>query len=47
MTYASAGLYGITITVWDGDRELTWQEVNTADLAQQLREFADVIQEDE
>ena len=22
MTYSSAGIYGITIQVWDGDREL-------------------------
>ena len=37
----------ISIQVWDGDRELSWTEVNTADLAQQLRDFADIIEEAE
>ena len=47
MPYSSAGIYGITIQVWDGDRELSWTEVNTADLADQLRDFADIIEEAE
>ena len=47
MTYSSAGIYGITIQVWDGDRELEWREVNVADFAAQLRDFADAIEEAE
>lgn len=47
MTYSSAGIYGITIQVWDGERELDWTEVNTHDLADQLRDFADIIEEAE
>lgn len=47
MTYSTTGIYGITIQVWDGDRELDWAEVNIADLASQLRDFADVIEEAE
>lgn len=45
MTYSSAGIYGITIQVWDGDRELSWEEVNVADFAAQLRDFADAVEE--
>ena len=45
MTYSSAGIYGITIQVWDGDRELSWEEVNITDFAAQLRDFADIIEE--
>ena len=44
MTYSSAGIYGITIQVWDGDRELDWGEVNVHDFASQLRDFADIIE---
>ena len=47
MTYSSAGIYGITIQVWDGDRELPLEEVNIADFAAQLRDFADVIEENQ
>lgn len=47
MTYSSAGIYGITIHVWDGDRELSWAEVDVHDFASQLRDFADIIEEDE
>lgn len=45
MTYSSAGIYGITIQVWDGDRELSWAEVNVTDFVSQLRDFADTIEE--
>lgn len=47
MTYSSAGIYGITIQVWDGERELDWAEVNVTDFASQLRDFADIIEEAE
>ena len=47
MTYRSVGIYGITIQVCDGDRLLAWTEVNTADLADQVRDFEDIIEEAE
>ena len=46
MTYSSAGIYGITIQVWDGDRELPAAEINPRALAAQLHTFADVIREE-
>lgn len=45
MIYPSTGIYGIHIHVYDGDRELDPTEINTSALAQQLRDFADIIQE--
>lgn len=46
MTYGSAGYYALEINVRNGDKPVPHSEINHRELAQQLREFAEMIEEE-